>query len=170
MSSLERTVIGACPNAKCGKTVWSDHGDPWCYECGERFPETFAATLPKLAVSRRERDPQAEGRQPWSLMRRYTDAYMVARTISGAGETIKVVGFAVAACIALAGCAAASQVGTSFGFVAFFFGAAVAVPFYVLGILVSAQGQMLKATLDTAVNSSPLLSQDEVRQIMSLPS
>lgn len=39
---------------------------------------------------------------------------------------------------------------------------------FVLGILISAQGQTLKATLDTAVNGSPLLTKDEMRQIMSL--
>jgi hypothetical protein len=37
-----------------------------------------------------------------------------------------------------------------------------------LGIMVSAQGQTLKAALDCAVNSSPFLSDDQRAQIMSL--
>ena len=47
-------------------------------------------------------------------------------------------------------------------------GIIVAVPIFILGVLVSAQGQILKATLDTAVNSSQLLTKDEMQQIMSL--
>lgn len=102
-----------------------------------------------------------------SLATRYTDAYLVARTINGLGEGIKIAGFALGGLIVLAGFAAASKIGGAFGFGAILLGAVVALPIYVLGVLVSAQGQILKATLDTAVNSSPLLSHDEVRQILT---
>jgi hypothetical protein len=40
---------------------------------------------------------------------------------------------------------------------------------FILGTLLAAQGQVLKATLDTAVNSSPFLSNDQRVEIMSLP-
>lgn len=43
---------------------------------------------------------------------------------------------------------------------------AVGVPFYALGILVSAAGQILRATLDTAVHTSPLFDKSDVAQIM----
>lgn len=99
-------------------------------------------------------------------MNRYDDAYLVARTVNGAGQIIKVVGFTVAVVIAVGGFALASKVGSAFGFGAVLLGALVALPFYALGVLVSAQGQILKATLDTAVNSSPLLTPDEVRRIL----
>lgn len=101
-----------------------------------------------------------------NLMNRYNDAYLVARTVDGAGQTIKVVGFAVAAVVAIGGLALGSKLGPAFGFGAVLLGALVALPFYAMGVLVSAQGQILKATLDTAVNSSPLLTQDEVRRIL----
>jgi hypothetical protein len=39
---------------------------------------------------------------------------------------------------------------------------------YVVGILVSAQGQILKASLDSAVNSSPFLTNEQRAKIMSL--
>ena len=40
--------------------------------------------------------------------------------------------------------------------------------FFVLGVLVSAQGQILRATLDSAVNSSPFLTNDQRASIMKL--
>jgi len=101
-----------------------------------------------------------------NLMNRYDDAYLVARTANGAGQIIKVGGLAVAAVVAIGGFALGSKVGPAFGFVAVLLGVLVALPFYAMGVLVSAQGQILRATLDTAVNSSPLLTQDEVRRIL----
>ena len=44
----------------------------------------------------------------------------------------------------------------------------VAIPIYVLGILVAAQGEILKATLDTAVTNSPFLKSEEMARVMSL--
>ena len=100
-------------------------------------------------------------------MSRYTDAYLVARTITAVGATVKVIAFVIAGGIALIGFIAGSQ-STQYAIGGIILGAIVATPIYVLGILVAAQGQILKATLDTAVNSSPLLTKDEMRQIMSL--
>jgi hypothetical protein len=49
------------------------------------------------------------------------------------------------------------------------FAAAVGAMFFFWGILVAAQGEILNATLDTAVNSSPFLSNEQRGRIMSLP-
>jgi hypothetical protein len=104
-----------------------------------------------------------------SLISRYDDAYLVAHTVDAAGRTVKVVGLVVAALIALGGFAVVSKldVAFGFGFAGLLVGALAALPFYALGVLVSAQAQILKATLDTAVNTSPLLSRDEIRQILT---
>lgn len=102
------------------------------------------------------------------LMRRYSDAYLVASTINTTGQTIKVVGIAAAAAVALGGCAVGSQLGGAVGFAGVLLGAIVALPFYVLGVLVAAQGQILRATIDTAVNTSPLISREELLQVLSL--
>ena len=99
-------------------------------------------------------------------MSRYTDAYLVARAIIAIGATVKVIAFVVGGGIALLGLAAGSK-STELALGGLILGAIFAVPIYILGILVAAQGQILKATLDTAVNSSPLLTKDEMRQIMS---
>jgi hypothetical protein len=40
--------------------------------------------------------------------------------------------------------------------------------FFILGSLVSAQGQILKATLDGAVNTSPFLTDEQRAQMMRL--
>ena len=102
-----------------------------------------------------------------SLTRRYKDAYLTARTIIAVGATVKVLAFVVGGLVVLVGLAAVSQ-SASFAISGVILGVILAFPFYVLGVLVSALGQILMATLDTAVNSSPLLTKDEVRQIMSL--
>ena len=48
-------------------------------------------------------------------------------------------------------------------------GGTIATVLFLLGTLASAQGQILKATLDTAVNSSQFLSDQDRARIMSLP-
>jgi len=47
-------------------------------------------------------------------------------------------------------------------------GAVAAIPIYILGVLVSAQGEVLKATLDTAVHGSPFLKKEDMARVMSL--
>jgi hypothetical protein len=52
-------------------------------------------------------------------------------------------------------------VGVLYGGIVFLF-------FYVVGVIVSAQGQILKAGLDTSVHTSPFVSNDDKAKIMSL--
>ncbi len=163
-------TVATCPNPKCGKPIFADHNDPWCHECGEHFPAEFKKQVPGLVARTAERErvttsPSSTPSQT-GLSARYTDAYLVARTLDGLGQAIKVVGIILAALIAFAGFAAASKLGGGLGFAAFLLGVVTGVPLFVLGVLVSAQGQILKATIDTAVNSSPLLSHDEIRQLL----
>ena len=40
--------------------------------------------------------------------------------------------------------------------------------FFILGVLVSAQGQLLKASVDGAVNNSPFLTNEQRAKIMSI--
>jgi len=104
-----------------------------------------------------------------NLMTRYDDAYLTARTLNGAGQIVKVVGFVLAGLIALSGFAVAGKGGgTGFVFSGLLLGALIGLLCYAFGVLVASQGQILKATLDTAINSSPLLSHDEIRQIFEL--
>lgn len=103
-----------------------------------------------------------------NFKKRYADAYLVAGAINATGQTIKVVGLGAAGVVALGGCAVGSQMGAGIGFAGVVLGAIVALPFYVLGVLVAAQGQILRTTIDTAVNTSPLISREELLEIFAV--
>lgn len=110
-----------------------------------------------------------------ALTSRYSDAYRVAAGAVVIGATLKILavcagGLALIVSMlpvsrAIAGAGSADSTALLIGLVA---AVLVGVPLYALGILVSAHGQVLKATLDTAVNTSPFLDQAQKSQIMSL--
>ena len=105
---------------------------------------------------------------------RYSDAYLVARAVNGYGGLIKVIGIIAAVVFSLAGFLWISNghVGDAsfaMGVVTIAFGLFVGTLFYLIGVLISAQGQILKASLDGAVNSSPFLTDEHRAEIMSLP-
>jgi len=107
------------------------------------------------------------------LMKRYRDAYLVARTTVGLGTTIKVIGFILGLLIALGGIFLGSTMRGDTAFAAYILGILlggfVLLQFYIFGVLVSAQGQTLKASLDSAVNNSPFLGNEQRAKVMSLP-
>ena len=108
-------------------------------------------------------------------MTRYKDAYLVARVTVGIGKTVKALGLLLGGVVFLAGLGFAMTSGSrteaalimSLGvFVsAFVLSAFIATVFYILGVLIAMQGEVLKATLDSAVNSSPFLT-DEQRAVV----
>ena len=113
-----------------------------------------------------------------AFVRRYEDLYRAAKVMTGLGETVKVVGLVAAAIIFIVWFLVA--VGASQGFggvVAFFmclviggaFGALVGGLFFLLGVLISAQGQLLMSHADAAVHTSPFLSDQQRAAAMSLP-
>ncbi len=111
-----------------------------------------------------------------SVMTRYCDAYLVARVTTGFGGIIKAIGIALAVGIFMGGIVVGSamarmygsEIQTGLGILGAAFAAVIGATFYLFGILVSAQGQILKATLDGAVNNSPFLTNDQKAQTMSL--
>lgn len=185
MSNVQSQVIANCPNPKCGKPIYLDHSFSWCGKCGKPLPENVVARLPRiqariqnvvtqaaLAVDHREFS-RPEHTQSGALMKRYWDAYLIARATVGFGTMIKAIGGVLAGLIFLGTMIAASQASSGVGFVILATGTAFAVfvglLFFLLGVLVSAQGQILKASLDGAVNSSPFLTNEDRAEIMSLP-
>lgn len=102
--------------------------------------------------------------------RRYADAYGVAQVVDGFGSLIKAVGITIGALFVLGGLVIGSQgaIGVMFAVAAVGIGACIATIVWVLGILVSANGQILKASLDVAVNSSRFLNDDDVASVMGL--
>ena len=97
-----------------------------------------------------------------AVINRYTDAYRIAGITVGFGTVVRVVGGVLGAAVLFIG-------SHEFGLVqALFVAALVAAIFFFIGMLLATQGQVLKATLDTAVNSSPFLTDNQKAIAMSL--
>ena len=96
------------------------------------------------------------------LMERYQNAYRAAGTACRLGTVSKVIGVIAAALVWLGG------VQNSLGAVAAGLGLLVIALFWIIGTLVSAVGENLKASLDTAVYTSTFLDNAQRAKIMSL--
>jgi hypothetical protein len=102
-------------------------------------------------------------------MTRYTDAYRVAGVIVGVGNLVKMLGIVAGVVVALVGFGVADSMHTTGAIIASLPLALVTwLLLWALGVLVSAQGELLKANIDEAVNTSPFLVDEQRAQIMSL--
>jgi hypothetical protein len=103
-------------------------------------------------------------------IRRYEDAYLLAHTATSVGAVAKGIGVILGLLVLLASIIVGSQVnqmllGLVIGLLA---GPVVTVPLYILGVLVAAMGQTLKASLDTAVHTSPFLKKQDMVKVLGL--
>jgi hypothetical protein len=118
------------------------------------------------------RHADAGGKAQMSISDRYTDAYVVANAIITTGTIVKVVGVVLAAVTVLVVLVLTSSVGagnfTFWSIGGLLLGALVGLIFWIAGVFVTAQGQLLRALLDTAVNTSPLVSNTEKERIMGI--
>jgi hypothetical protein len=125
----------------------------------DRYEEAFALLNDELAPEfELETEEKSGGTRDIRAVRvkeRYSDAYAVASVVVGFGAVIKVVGVVVGVVILVVSLRADFW-GSSIG--GLLLGSATGLFFYLLGVIVAAQGQILRATLDTAVNTSPFLS------------
>jgi len=100
------------------------------------------------------------------VKRRYRDAYILANVVAGVGDGIKVLGIVAAVVICLAGVLAANTLGSialvACGISGVFTGAMI----YIFGVLIAAQGQMQRAMLDVAVNTSPTLNVNDKQELI----
>ena len=118
-----------------------------------------------------------------AVMTRYADAFLSARLTNGIGITIKNIGLGTGLAIGSGGVLFAMAImgidGVSVGtkiMAAIFIvaagatiGAIAGALIYLQGVLIAAQGQTLKASLDSAVHSSPFLSASDMARVMTLP-
>jgi hypothetical protein len=114
-------------------------------------------------------------------LKRYADAFHVAKLQVGLGTTLKILAAflgggltVVSALIVLGSLAAINKspgaiIGLGIGVLGFCLGILIGVLAFLFGVHLSSQGQILRVTLDTAVNSSPFLTDAEKAQAMSLP-
>jgi len=114
----------------------------------------------------------AQSARTQAMTRRYGEAFVVARATNGIGKAIELIGIVLGASIVLASIVAINHPEKGLlqlGLVGIAFGVCIGVLFFLCGLIVAAQGQILKASLDSAVNSSPFLTDDERATVMSLP-
>ncbi len=104
------------------------------------------------------------------VMGRYKDAYFVSRSIVGIGTLVKVIGVIVGIVLFVIQSATASYLFRSDAAIVMSFTTSfiAGLVIYIVGVIVSAQGQMLKASLDSAVHSSPFLDDDQRVRVMSI--
>jgi len=102
------------------------------------------------------------------LTKRYQNAYLVANTTNAIGSFIKGIGILLGVIICVAAFVGGSKIGTVVGVVGVIGGIVVGCFIAMFGVLICALGQVLRATLDVAVNTSPLLSTSERTEITSV--
>jgi len=100
------------------------------------------------------------------LSKRYGDVYKVARGIVAYSKVIKVIAIIIGGLIALRSIGGFSQNDPGFAVASLAIGIGVAVAGFIAGVLIAAAGQFMYATIDTAVNSSPLITVDEKSSII----
>jgi hypothetical protein len=114
---------------------------------------------------------EANTRYTKSVMRRYRDVYWSARFTVGIGQLVKLIGLLLGLGVGIgmnrwfdysrAPQSPSDLISGVSGFIVFAF-------FFIVGVIVCAQGQKLKAELDSAVYASPFMTEDEKAKVMSL--
>jgi len=109
------------------------------------------------------------------LVKRYDDAFLVANGTVAIGKTTKLIGAVLATLVIAGGLVSMTVLMTLNGDAAFAVllvsvgvGGVVGMFGYALGTLIATLGQMLRASLDCAVNSSPFLNNELRAEIMSI--
>lgn len=164
--------VAKCP--KCGKSIDEAYNNTWCTKCGDPLPDDIKSRLPKLAALQTAVAAQiadsVEERSSSPVVNRYRDAYRVGAALVGLGNAIKILGAVLGGIIFVGSLSARNgPLGGGAVVAGVFLGAIVGVLFWVCGVMVAAQGQILQATLDTAVASSHFLTDPERADAMRLP-
>jgi len=146
-----------CPH--CGTRTGTSSS--WCSTCGESLTtpvRSASESRPPIVDAIQHEELTRSNSSESDVMNRYRDAYRVGRTITGMGGAIKAIGFILGALTALAALFGAGNGGFGAFIVGTCLGGIVALLFWMCGVIVAAQGQILQATLDSAVSSSPFLT------------
>jgi hypothetical protein len=159
---------------KCGEESEDQFGA--CWNCGvERGSTKVGPKGPDRGAGPERNVPGAasnggtEQKKPKGLAKRYSNAYAVANALVALGSVVKAIGVILAILIGLVSLIVGSQTSASIGLAGAVMGIVLGLVVYLLGVLLAALGQILRATLDTAVNTSPFLDDKARKEIMSLP-
>lgn len=162
--------------AECKETIDDDFGA--CWQCGfardgkpqepatasDGEPTQLNGLLFSLGLSE-ETSIKSTNEIVLGLMNRYRDAYISARWLIRLGTLVKFIAILLAVVSVGAG-AILSEASSYAMWLSFASGGFVCIPIYVMGVLTSGQGQTNLATLDTAVNTSRHLSDEDVAELL----
>ena len=165
-------IVATCPS--CGESVLATHANYSCRKCVQRLPEDILRRLPAFGgsgafIDARPSDSASTTTLSSSpVVNRYRYAYRVANALVGLGNGLKILGPCLAGAIILLSISMADKLG------ALALGAIIpagipGVLFWIAGVIFAAQGQLVQATLDSAVASSPFLTDSERADVMGLP-
>lgn len=157
----------------------------WCTACGNQasLAETFCRNcgtrLREDTVGPLTLAPESSGDNRTPATARYVDAYRVARATIAVGRAIKMAGVVLGLLVFLA-IATTSNSDSGFGPLpnalrllgvvsGVLAGGWIWLVLWILGVIVTAQGEILQATLDGAVHTSPFLTLREKAGSMGLP-
>jgi ribosomal protein L40E len=179
----EATVVDAAQNSacpQCGAALGPEASV--CPKCGAEIAEASvyvctacgaavsvdATVCPQCGADVSEIAPEGSSRAP-ALRKRYDEGYIAAQRLVMLGGVVKIVGYALAGLLLLAALVVAlNGVGRPGTFQWSVLAIAVGLLFYIWGTTLSANGHRLTAVLDTAINNSPFLSDDQRAEIMGL--
>jgi hypothetical protein len=147
----------------CWKCGYDRTGNPPAQKKAEPTEAALLSghLLSRIATSAPEA-AQKVSRAAISLKARYSAAYEVAGGYAILGSFVKWSGLVVAVALFAGGV----SIGNVFAFASFAIACFIAILAVALGGALSAQGQILLAQLDIAVNTSPLLSKNDVAAIL----
>lgn len=161
-------MVTYCPH--CATKVMDD--DTACWKCNGTLTPVQLEDEPGAELFERAADEKTT--RSSEVVGRYRDGYRVAATISVLGQTVKFAGLITALLLVVGLGVVISNSGASgdskFGMsvVTFIVGGIIAFVFWVWGVIIAAVGQSLKASLDSAVHSSPFMDLREKARAMSM--
>jgi len=101
-----------------------------------------------------------------TAIRRYKEAYVVATGIIGFGTGVKSIGLVTGLGVTILGFLSTRSLGIVVAVTCAVVGALGGTLIYIIGVLIAALGQMQYATLDVAVNTSPILEADAKARLL----
>ena len=124
--------------------------------------------LDSILSNDRQRQPE---RSVGDLSGRYRDAYRVARVTILIGNIIKgvaLITFIIGLLVSLSLSSGMEGLASTFRLAGFGFSFVSGFILFAIGVLISAMGQVLLASLDGAVNTSPFVDREEKAKILHL--
>jgi hypothetical protein len=123
---------------------------------------------PSCGIGYMDGEPHVCGKAG-SVEVRYINAYRVATTIVLLGIVVQIAGAGAAVLALVVSLGGVALVGSlALGALGSVTGIVVGIVLALIGMFVRAQGELLRASLDTAVNSSPFLTRDQKARAMGV--